>query len=60
MAKGKFELNAGTGIALGVIGGALLAVLVMALTGNSDVWVWAIPVGAAAGVAAGAGASRRG
>jgi hypothetical protein len=59
MAKGKFELNAGTGIALGVIGGALLAVLVMALTSNSDVWVWAIPVGAA-GVAVGAGASRRG
>jgi hypothetical protein len=60
MPKRKFELNAGTGIALGVIGGALLAVLVMALTGIRAVWVWALPVGAAAGVAIGASASRRG
>lgn len=59
MEKKRFELNAGTGIALGVIGGALLAVLVMAITGNTDIWVWAIPVGAAVGVAIGASASRR-
>jgi uncharacterized transporter YbjL len=59
MSRRRFELNAGTGIALGVIGGALLAVLVMAMTGDADIWVWAIPLGAAVGVAIGASASRR-
>ena len=59
MDKKRFELNAGTGIALGVVGGALLAVLVMAITGDADIWVWAIPVGAAVGVAIGASARRR-
>ncbi len=59
MPKKRFELNAGTGIALGVIGGALLAVLIMAITGDTGIWVWAIPVGAAVGVAIGASASQR-
>jgi hypothetical protein len=56
--KKRFELNAGTGIALGIIAGAALAALVTALTADTGIWVWAIPLGAAIGVAIGASRQR--
>lgn len=55
----KSGATAGKGIAFGVIGGAIVAVLVMSVTGNSDIWLWAIPVGAAVGLAIGAGLSQK-
>ncbi len=51
------ELNAGTGAALGVIGGALVALIVQLITGDVSVWSWAISVGVACGGAIGAGKS---
>lgn len=45
----------GKGIAFGAIGGAIVAALVSAITGNNDIWIWAIPVGVAVGLAIGAG-----
>jgi hypothetical protein len=57
MKRRRFTLNAGTGMTLGVIGGALVALLIGAITGD-DIWVWAIPVGLAVGLAIGAGARR--
>jgi uncharacterized membrane protein YoaK (UPF0700 family) len=53
------QFTVGKGIAFGVIGGAILAVLVSAFTGDASIWVWAIPVGVAVGVAIGAGLSQR-
>ena len=53
----QFQLNAGSGMALGAIGGALVALLVSTITGDSAVWSWAIPVGLAVGLALGAGAT---
>lgn len=41
-------------MALGAIGGALVALAVNVITGDSAVWVWAIPVGLAVGLAIGA------
>jgi len=49
------KLNAGTGMALGVFTAAVIALIVNLVTGNSDIWVWAIPVGIAVGLAIGAG-----
>lgn len=54
MKRQRFRLNAGTGMALGAIGGALVALAVNVITGDSAVWVWAIPVGLAVGLAIGA------
>lgn len=51
----RLQLNAGTGMALGVFVAAVIALIVNLVTGNSDVWVWAIPVGIAVGLAIGAG-----
>jgi hypothetical protein len=55
---GKLELNAGTGMAGGVIVGALIALIVSAITGDQSIWAWAIPVGLASGLAVGAGRDR--
>ena len=51
----KFELNAGTGMALCVIIAAFVALLVNLITGDAFVWTWAIPAGIATGLAIGAG-----
>jgi ABC-type uncharacterized transport system permease subunit len=51
----KLQLNAGTGMAAGVIIAALIALLVSTLTGDQSIWGWAIPVGLASGLAIGAG-----
>jgi hypothetical protein len=51
----QFELNAGTGMTLGIIAAALISLLVNAITGNGDIWSWSIPVGLAVGLAIGAG-----
>jgi hypothetical protein len=53
----KLQLNAGTGMALGVITAALISILINAITSSSDIWAWAIPVGIASGLAIGAGAT---
>ena len=55
----RFKLNAGTGMVLGIIIAAIIALVVTGFTGNSDVWTWAIPVGVAVGLAIGSSASRR-
>ena len=56
----KWQLNAGTGMALGALGGAVIAILVNLVSGDSSVWIWAIPVGLSVGLALGAGyASQR-
>lgn len=55
----SFELNAGTGMALGALVAALIALAVNLITGSSAVWAWAIPVGIAVGLAVGAGRSAR-
>ena len=59
MGKG-FELNAGTGMALGALCAAVIALLVNMIMGSSAVWSWAIPVGIAVGLAVGAGRSAGG
>ncbi len=53
------KLNAGSGMAIGVLVGAIVALLINLFTGNSFIWSWAIPVGLACGLAIGAGASNR-
>ena len=53
--KNKKKLNAGTGMTLGVIIGAAIALIVQLITGDSSIWSWAIPVGLAVGLAVGAG-----
>ncbi|MCI0397457.1 MAG: hypothetical protein L0332_19335 [Chloroflexi bacterium] len=58
--RGRFELNAGSGMALGVIVAAVIALIVSLITGDNDIWIWAIPVGVAVGLAIGARAGRRG
>jgi hypothetical protein len=50
-----FTLNAGTGMAAGVILACLIALAVQLITGETTVWMWAIPVGVAAGLAIGVG-----
>jgi hypothetical protein len=54
-----FQLNAGTGMALGAIVAAIIALVVQLITHESSVWTWAVPVGIAVGLAIGAGASTR-
>lgn len=53
--QSKLQLNAGTGMAGGVIIGALIALVVSAIIGDQSVWAWAIPVGLAVGLAVGVG-----
>lgn len=57
--KNKFsqlpQLNAGTGMLGGIVAGALIALIVNLITGDSIIWSWAIPVGLACGLAIGAG-----
>jgi threonine/homoserine efflux transporter RhtA len=50
------RLNAGTGMALGAIIAAVIALAVQLITGNSTIWNWAIPVGVAVGLAIGVSA----
>lgn len=54
-----FELNAGTGMALGAILAAVVALLVNLVTGDTSIWAWAIPLGIALGVAVGAGRANK-
>lgn len=54
----RFRLNAGTGMGAGAIGGALVALAVSAVTGDTSIWSWAVPVGLAVGLAIGAGRSQ--
>lgn len=53
--QSKRQLNAGTGMAGGVIIGALVALVISTLTGDQTIWAWAIPVGLACGLSIGAG-----
>lgn len=53
----SLELNAGTGMVLGIFIGAAIALLVQLITGDGLIWSWAIPVGLACGLAVGAGRS---
>ena len=57
--KNNLKLNAGTGMALGTLVGATIALLVHTLTGDSTIWNWALPVGLAVGLAIGAGQSNQ-
>ena len=57
--KNNLKLNAGTGMALGTLVGAAIALLVHTITGDSTIWSWALPVGLAVGLAIGAGQSSR-
>ena len=50
-----FELNMGTGTALGVTIASLIAFVVSLITGDDTVWTWAVPLGIAVGAAIGAG-----
>lgn len=59
MKRTKLQLNAGTGMALGVAVATLIALAVSLITGNHAVWNWAIPVGLAVGLAIGAGRNGR-
>lgn len=56
--QSKFQLNAGTGMVLGTLVGALIALLVSTVTGDQTVWSWAVPAGLASGLAIGAGRAR--
>ncbi|MCA9897630.1 MAG: hypothetical protein KC433_05535 [Anaerolineales bacterium] len=53
--QNSLELNAGTGMVLGIFVGAAIALLIQIITGDSSTWSWAIPVGLACGLAIGAG-----
>jgi hypothetical protein len=55
----KLELNAGTGMTLGVLVGTIVALIVSTATGDNFVWSWAIPAGLAGGLAIGAGAAKK-
>lgn len=55
----KFQLNAGTGMALGVIVASLIALLISTITGNQDIWAWSVPVGVSVGLAIGVSAESR-
>ena len=58
--KSRFvQLNAGTGMALGVIVAVIIALVVQLITHDGSVWMWAIPVGIPVGLAIGAGAAAR-
>ncbi len=60
MRSGMLKLNAGTGMALGAISAAVVALIVHLLTGSAAIWSWALPVGIAAGLAIGVGAGSKG
>ena len=51
----RLQWNAGTGMVAGIIGGALVALIISLLTGDEIVWLWAIPVGLSIGLAIGVG-----
>ncbi len=51
----KFQWNAVTGMAVGVLVAALFALVVSIDTGDPSIWVWAIPTGLASGLVIGAG-----
>ena len=53
--QNSLELNAGTGMVLGIFVGAAIALLIQIITGDSSTWSWAIPVGLACWLAIGAG-----
>ncbi len=59
MKRSLFQLNAGTGMALGAIAAAIVALIVQIATHDAAIWTWAIPVGIAVGLAIGAGARRQ-
>ena len=59
MSNKKLELNAGTGMTLGVLVGTIIALIVSMTTGDNFVWSWAIPAGLAGGLAIGAGAANK-
>lgn len=54
----RFTLNAGTGMALGALGAMLMGFLVQAVTGDSSIWQWIMPIGIAMGLALGASHER--
>lgn len=51
------KLNVGTGMVMGILVSAAIALLVGSITGDNSIWSWAIPVGLASGLAIGAGAA---
>lgn len=55
----KWQWNAGTGAAAGVLVAAILSLIVDLVTGDSSIWTWGIPVGLALGVAIGAGRGKQ-
>lgn len=58
--RARSNWNAGQGMAVGAVAGAVVAILVNVITGDTSVWSWAIPVGLACGLAIGnANGSRR-
>ncbi|GJM40322.1 MAG: hypothetical protein DHS20C20_06040 [Ardenticatenaceae bacterium] len=57
MKNKTFEVNAGTGMVIGIFIGVAVAFVVQLITGDSDIWSWAIPVGLATGLAIGSGRS---
>jgi hypothetical protein len=59
MKRDLLQLNAGTGMALGTVVAVIIALVVQMTTGDPSVWIWAIPVGVASGLAIGAGAARK-
>ena len=48
------KLSAGSGMVIGAFGAALLALVVQLVTRDTSIWVWAIPIGIAVGLALGA------
>jgi ABC-type dipeptide/oligopeptide/nickel transport system permease component len=48
--KNKFQLNLGTGMALGAIMAAIVSLIVQLITNDIFIWTWAIPVGIAIGM----------
>jgi hypothetical protein len=58
MKTSLLKLNAGTGMGVGAITVAFVALIVQLVTHDSDIWTWAIPVGIAVGLAVGAGAQQ--
>ena len=51
-----FRLSAGTGMAGGAIAACAIALVVQWITGDTTIWLWAIPAGIGVGLAIGAGA----
>lgn len=53
------KLAAGTGMAMGVLISAAMALVVQVITGDGSVWSWAIPVGLATGLAIGTAGTKK-